>query len=209
MRRFTSVLVLLFASAVAAAPVTELPPAQKAGGMPLMDALAKRATSRAFDPVKEIPAQDLANLLWAAFGVNRTDGRRTAPSARNFRETDIYVLTRAGVFVYDAPGHRLQRISEEDVRALGGMQPFVKDAPVTLVYVADLTRMGTGPKEDRMLMAHLDVGFVAENASLYCASVGLATGVRAMIDRAALAPKLQLRESQVIVLAQSVGYPKS
>jgi nitroreductase len=198
-------LVLLPAITLAAANPPPLPAPQKSGGRPLLDTLAARATSRDFDP-KDIPLQELSNLLWAAFGENRPDGRRTAPSAHNAQETEIYLLRRDGVWLYDAHAHALRLILAEDVRALGGQQPFVKDAPVTLVYVADLARLGSAG--DREKTAYLDVGFVAENASLYCASARLATGVRMMIDRPALAPKLRLRDSQQIVLAQSVGYPK-
>ncbi|HVU32767.1 MAG TPA: nitroreductase family protein [Opitutaceae bacterium] len=207
MKRITLLVAMLLGAALAPAQ-SPLPSAQKTGGLPLMDALAKRATSRAFDPARDLPAQDLSNLLWAAFGINRSDGRRTAPSARNFQETEIYVLTHAGASVYDAASHRLVPIGTEDIRALATMQAFAKDAPVTLVYVVDLARMGNGSREDRRLTAYLDVGFVAQNALLYCASTGLATGVRMMIDRTVLAPKLKLRDTQLIVLAQSVGYPK-
>ncbi len=188
-------------SSVVAAP---LPAPQKSGGRPLLDTLAARATSRTFTP-REIPAQELSNLLWAAFGVNRPDGRRTAPSARNGKETDIYLLKSDGAWRYDASEHALAPVAGEDLRALGGKQDFVAKAPVTLIYVVDLDRLGQN--EDREKTAWLDVGFIAENASLYCASAGFATGVRLMIDRDALAPKLHLRRSQRIVLAQSVGYP--
>lgn len=184
----------------------DLPPPAHTGGMPLMESLAKRATSRAFAN-REIPAQELSNLLWAAFGINRPDGRRTAPSARNFQETDIYVLTRESASVYEPGPHRLKQVLAGDVRALGGVQSFVKDAPVTLVYVVDLARMGSGSLDDRRLTGFLDVGFIAENASLYCASAGFASGVRMMIDRDGLTAKLGLRDTQIIVLAQSVGYP--
>ena len=184
----------------------ELPPPQKTGGLPLMDALAKRATARAFDS-RDISRQDLSNLLWAAFGINRPDGKRTAPSARDFRETDIYVLLKQGVFVFDAAKHQLAPISTEDVRALGGVQPFVKDAPVTLVLVADLAKMGSASSDDKKTYAYTDAGYLSQNVYLYCASAGLATGVRAMVDRAALGPKLKLRADQLIIVAQSIGYP--
>ncbi len=184
----------------------ELPPPQKTGGLPLMDALAKRATARAFDP-RDISQQDLSNLLWAAFGINRPDGKRTAPSARNFQETDIYVLLKQGVFVFDAAKHQLAQISAEDVRALGGLQAFVKDAPVTLVLVADFGKMGSSSSDANKTFAYTDAGYISQDVYLYCASAGLATGVRAMVDRAALGPKLKLRADQLIIVAQSVGFP--
>src|ERR1019366_2894921 len=96
-----------------------LPAPQQTGGMPLMDALARRATARAFDS-KDLSPQQLSDLLWAAWGINRPDGRRTAPSARNKQEIDVYALLKTGVFIYVANGHRLSQISSADCRALGG-----------------------------------------------------------------------------------------
>jgi len=170
-----------------------------------MEALALRSTSRSFSS-KELTAQQLSDVLWAAFGVNRPDGKRTAPSARNWQETDIFVLMHSGAYRYDAAKHRLVAVLSEDIRALGGIQAFVKSAPVTLVYVADLAKTVGGPAELRKEMAAIDAGFIAENVYLYCASEGLVTGARAYVDKAALGAKLGLHKDQYIVLAQSVGY---
>jgi nitroreductase len=186
----------------------DLPAPEKSGGMPLMEALAKRATARAFDDSRPLKPQQLANLLWAAYGINRPDGKRTAPSARNCQEIDIYVLLRTGAYVYQATSNRLDLVSTEDVRSLGGTQSFVKDAPVTLIYVADLAKMGEGSREGKINTAHIDAGYISQNAYLYCGSEGLATGARGSVDRAALGPKLKLRPDQTIILAQSVGYPR-
>jgi SagB-type dehydrogenase family enzyme len=204
-RLLVCVAVLGLLGRLAAQPI-ELPPAQKTGGLPLMEALARRATARAFDPA-ELSRQELSNLLWAAFGINRPDGKRTAPSARDHREAEIYVLLKPGVFRYDAVKHQLDQISTEDARAWGGVQSFVKDAPVTLVYVADLARMSLGTLEEKKPFAYIDAGYISQNVYLYCASAGLATGARAMVDRPALGAKLRLRADQLIVLAQSVGRP--
>jgi nitroreductase len=187
-------------------PVQLLAP-QMEGGKPLMQALKERATARAFSPEK-LPDQVLSNLLWAAFGVNRPDGRRTAPSAANWQEVEIYVVTAGGTFVYEAKTHSLAPIVPEDFRALTGTQAFVKDAPVTLVFVADYARMGKATQEQKDLFAPADTGYISQNVYLYCASEGLSTGVRANIDRPALAKALKLRPDQKIILAQSVGYPK-
>lgn len=203
---FTMAALLAAGTAVAQAPV-ELPAPRKTGGMPLMEALAKRATSRELD-TRDLPVEHLSNLLWAGFGVNRADGRRTAPSSMNKQEIEIYVLLKSGAYVYDAPGHRLALVLAEDVRALGGRQEFVKDAPVTLVYVADLARMQEAPAAQKHETAAIDAGFVSQNVYLYCASEGLATGVRAWVDVEALGKRLGLRADQRIVAAQSVGWPK-
>ena len=94
-----------------------------------------------------------------------------------------------------------------DLRALGGVQEFVKDAPVTLVFVADTARMAGDPAEQKP-MAWADAAFISQNVYLFCASEGLATGVRAMVDRPALAKALKLRDTQLVTFAQSVGFPK-
>lgn len=183
-----------------------LPPPQLDSGRPLMQVVKDRRSARAFSP-KPLPTQVLANLLWAAFGVNRQDsGGRTAPSASNSRDMDIYVATADGLFLYDAKGHKLQPVLGEDIRALAGRQAFVKDAPVNLIYVSDLAKMKAAA-EDREFYAGAHAGFIGQNVYLYCASEGLATVVRASIDRPALARRMGLRPEQKITLAQSVGYP--
>jgi nitroreductase len=201
-----SILLTAFLAGNLLAQSIELPPPQKTGGMPLMEALAKRSTARAF-ATNDLSPQQISSLLWAAFGINRPDGKRTAPSAMNFQETDIYVLLKSGAYVYSAASNQLNQVVAEDIRALGGIQAFVKDAPVTLVFVADLAKSG-GNTEDNRNFANIDVGYISQNVYLFCASEGLATGARAMVDRKALGEKLKLRPDQLIVLAQSVGYPK-
>ena len=189
------------------API-ELPKPRMEGGMPLMKALAARKTSRSFSSEK-LPEQVLSDLLWAAWGVNRPDsGKRTAPSARNWQEIDVYVALAEGVFLYDAKAHRLEPVLAEDLRAMTGTQGFVKDAPVNLVYVADLARMEGATESDRVFYSAADTGFIAQNVYLYCASEGLATVVRGSVTRPALKKALRLRQDQEIILAQSVGYPQ-
>jgi SagB-type dehydrogenase family enzyme len=185
-----------------------LPPPQTEGGKPLMQALKDRHTTREFSSEKLSP-QVLSNLLWAAFGINRPDtGKRTAPSAMNMQEIDIYVATAEGLYVYDAKGDKLDPVLAEDVRAATGMQPFVKDAPLDLVYVADLAKTGKASAEDKNFYTAADVGFIAQNVYLFCASEGLGVVVRGSVDRAALAKVMKLRSDQKILLGQTVGYPK-
>ena len=199
-------LILLGGAAVAQElkPIA-LPAPQTHGGKPLMEALALRSTSRAF-AIDELPARTLSNLLWAAWGINRPkEGRRTAPSAGDWQETDIYVVMSSGAYVYDAFTNTLNPVVSGDYRALTGNQPFVKDAPVTLVYVADAARMKAGDLSESLKWA--DTAFVSENVYLFAASESLATGVRASIDRPALAKALKLNAGQSITLAQCVGFP--
>jgi nitroreductase len=203
-------IILLLAPALAVAqdpkPI-QLPPAKTEGGKPLMDALKARQSARTFAP-DSLPPQLLSNLLWAANGVNRPDGRRTAPSARNWQEMDLYVVMADGAYVYDATSHMLKPVAPGDHRAKTGTQAYVATAPVNLVYVADLAKTGQSPAEERDLFTPADAGFIAQNAYLYCASEGLAVVVRGLIDRPALAKALNLRSDQRIILAQTIGYPK-
>ena len=195
------------ASAQTLAPIS-LPAPAMDGGKPLMSTLKARSSAREFsaDP---LPPQTLANLLWAAWGINRPDGRRTAPSASNRQEIDIYVTLPSGAYVWDAKTNVLNPVAPGDYRAATGTQPFPATAALNLVYVADmakLSRPATDPQQ--MLNVGADAGFIAENVYLFCASEGLATVVRASVAKEALSKILQLRDTQVIVLAQTVGFPK-
>ena len=188
-------------------PVPLLEP-QTDTGRPLMQVLKDRGSSRSFNTEK-LPKQVLSNLLWAAFGVNRPDsGKRTAPSAMNWQEIDIYVATADGLYLYDAKKHALKPVLAEDIRALTGRQPFVQEAPVNLVYVADFSKMGDAEEDVKVFCSAANTGFISQNVYLYCASEGLATVVRGLIDRPALEKAMGLRPDQKVTLAQSVGYPK-
>lgn len=184
-----------------------LPSPDKTGGKPLMQALSERKSSREFRSEK-LPPQTLSNLLWAAYGVNRPDGRRTAPSAMNRQTVDIYVVMVNGSYRYNAATHGLELVTRDDLRTLAGMQIFAAEAPVNLVYVADISKMANSPESDALLYAGSETGFVGQNVYLFCASEGLATVIRASVDRPALAKALRLKPGQRITLAQSVGYPK-
>jgi len=172
-----------------------------------MQALKDRHSTREFSSQKLSP-QVLSNLLWAAFGVNRPDGKRTAPSAMNWQEIDIYVATQDGLYVYDAKSNALNPVLVQDVRGATGQQGFVKDAALDLVYVADLGKTGRASGDDQTLYTGADTGFIAQNVYLFCASEGLAVVVRGSVDRPALAKLMKLRPNQKIMLAQTVGYPK-
>jgi SagB-type dehydrogenase family enzyme len=185
-----------------------LPVPQTDGGKPLMQVLKGRHSAREFSSEK-LPAQVLANLLWAAFGINRPEtGKRTAPSAMNWQEIEVYVASADGLYAYDAKANMLNPVLAQDLRGAAGVQPFVKDAPLNLIYVADLAKTGNGSAEDRNFYIAADVGFIAENVYLFCASEGLAVVVRGGVDRPALAKLMKLRPDQKILLAQTVGYPK-
>jgi nitroreductase len=213
-RRFHLVSVLILALACAAAAIAQEPvklPAPKMdGGKPLMEALNARQSTREFGDQK-LTQQMLANLLWAAWGINRPDGRRTAPSASNKQEIDIYVVLPDATYLWDAKANTLTRVAPGDLRGATGTsaQAFVATAALNLLYVADMTKAGrpaTDPQQQ--LNVGADTGFIAQNVYLFCASEGLAAVVRASVPKAELAKQLKLRDTQQIVLAQSVGYPK-
>ena len=185
----------------------QLPSSQTTGGRPLMEVLKERKSTREFGSGALSP-QTLSNLLWAAYGINRPDGRRTAPSAMNWQEVSIYVATPEGVYIYDATANVLEPVLAGDFRAATGTQSFVKDAAVNLVYVSDLSKTGDAASSEAEMYTATDVGFIAQNVYLYCASEGLATVVRASIDKPALAKTLKLQPQQRIILAQSVGYAR-
>ena len=190
----------------------KLPEPQTEGGKPLVQALKARQTSREFGAEAKLPMQVLSNLLWAANGVNRPDGKRTAPTAVNWQNLDVYVATAEGLYLYDAPKHALKVLLTEDVRAATGQQDFVKAVPLDLVYVADYAKTKTVKgisNENTDVWSAAEAGFVSQNVYLFCASEGLATVVRGMFDRDALGKVLKLRLDQKIILTQSVGYPKS
>jgi nitroreductase len=202
------VAVLLAIASVAAQPADiVLPPPQTEGGKPLMQALKERRTTRSFAEQPLAP-QVLSNLLWAAWGINRADGHRTAPSARNWQEIDVYVAMAEGLYVYDAKANGLRRVVARDVRTQIGAQPHSREAPVTLIYVADEQKMGGADEESRRTYAAADAAFIAQNVYLFCASEGLASVVFAMIDRERFTQAAGLKAQQRIALAQSVGYPK-
>ena len=185
----------------------DLPAPQKETGKPLMQTLNDRHSTRHFSSEK-LPAQMLSNLLWAAFGINRPDsGKRTAPSAMNWQEIDIYVATAEGLYLYNAAEHQLDPVLAKDIRAETGMQGFVDEAPINLIYVADYSKMSGAAEDRKRFYAAADTGFISQNVYLYCASAGLATVVRGSVDRSRLAKTMNLRAEQHITLAQTVGFP--
>lgn len=184
-----------------------LPAPATSGGMSLVEALAQRRSSREFTS-EPVPAATLSSLLWAAGGINRPDtGLRTAPSARNWQEIDIYVARADGLFLYNASSHTLEGVVDSDIRAATGMQPFVKDAPVVLVYVADYARMRGADEASRVFYSATDTGFISQNVYLFCAANNLATVVLGMVDKRALKEQMKLRSSQHVILSQPVGFP--
>jgi SagB-type dehydrogenase family enzyme len=187
--------------------VVKLPPPHMQGGKPLMQTLNERQSARSFSD-KKLPMELVSDLLWAAAGINRpSSGKRTAPSARNWQEVDVYAVMQEGAYLYEAKENSLKPVAAGDLRRFAGTQDFVATAPLNLVYVANVIRMKGASPEDLELYMGADTGFMAENVYLTCASEGLAVVVRASVERDSLAAALRLTPQQKIVLAQTVGYP--
>lgn len=188
-------------------PSTPLPPPDRTGGLPLMAALGARRSQRDFSTAP-LPDQELSNLLWAAFGINRAQGHgRTAPSAHDAQEVDVYLALPGGLYVYDPDGHDLSLVARTDARGVTGYQDFVDEAPLDLVYVAGPLKVNGVSPERRLIFSAVSVGAMVQNVYLYCASAGLATVVRGWLDAEALARALQLDHDERVVCAQTVGYP--
>lgn len=203
---------LMSSAAIRAEEVTviRLPAPETKAGKPLMEAYALRRSMRSFSS-QDISLQTLSNLLWAANGVNRPQsGGRTAPSACNFQEIDVYVARADGAYRYHAGDHVLERIIPDDIRAITGKQGFTQDAPLCLIYVCNYARMNRKGMAQRYkeFYAATDTGFVSQNVYLYCASEGLATVVLGMVDKPALGSALRLKKTQQVILTQPVGYPE-
>jgi SagB-type dehydrogenase family enzyme len=200
------------------AKIIQLPAPQTDGGKPLMQALKERKSTRGgFGPEQKLSMQTLSNLLWAADGVNRPEGHRTAPSAVDWQNIDIYAATADGVFLYDAAKNALKVVLEQDVRATCGLdgaagssmkQDFAKTAPVSLVYVANLAKtkaMNYGGENVGLWWSAVGVGAIAQNVYLYCASENLACILRAMVDAAKITEVFKLGPDQKVMLTSTIA----
>ena len=194
-------------------PIKLLPPDLKSGKL-LMQSLKERKTSRSFS-TRKLPIEVLSNLMWAACGINRPDsGKRTAPSAVNWQEIEVYVAMEEGLYLYDVKAHSLQPVLKKDLRRnttifIQPSRSSVAGAPLQLIYVADYSKMWFGRSdEEKNFYSAADTGFIAQNVYLFCASEGLATVVRGMVDKDALSKDMKLGDNQKIILVQAVGYPQ-
>lgn len=203
---FSCTILMCFTLSAQTGETISLPPAQKTGGMPVMEAFQNRKSQRSFSS-KELSSQQISNLLWAAYGINRPEGFRTVPAAKEWYEYDIYVIKSDGWYLYEPKKHSLIKMGNEDLRAYGGTQDFVKAAPVNLVYVADFDRMTSTTDEMRKFFSAVDVGYISQNVYLYCASEGLATIILGQVDKVKVKEVLKLRPNQQVILSQPVAYP--
>lgn len=183
----------LAAAAHAEEAIKQLPVPAKEGGMPLMEAITGRKTTREFS-AKAIDDQTLSDILYAAWGISH-DGKHTIPTSQNKQNLNVYVVDAGGVWLYDPSQNQLKQVKTEDIRPLFATQDFMKDAPLTLVF--------TGTDAEN---SPLHAGSAYQNVGLYAASRGLNNVVRAYFDHKAVAKAMGLAEDEVIV-SQTVGWP--
>lgn len=184
----------------------KLPEPEKKGGMTLNEALMSRKTNRTFAS-KELSMQEISNLLWAANGINRMDGKRTAPSARNAQEIDVYVAMKTGLYKYEPNDNALRIISEKDQRHQMSQRPqMIEEAPVALIFYANYDKMKNFDDASKEFYGATDAGFVSQNVYLYCAAHNLNTVVMGYIDRDAIRQMIDVDGKAILV--QPVGYPK-
>lgn len=171
------------------------------------EALQDRHSEREFLP-GELALGHLSGVLWSAYGVNREDGKRTAPSAMALYPIDVYAVQPEGIYVYAPDTHTLEPVIEGDYRELAGVQEYVYTAPLNLLYIANTVRYTGSPLTPEMylFLAGTDAGHMSENVYLYCASQGLKTVVRAGAKVEELMRVLGLDANHRFVLAQTVGY---
>ena len=178
-------------------------------GASIMKSLAQRQSHRKCAD-KELSTADLSDLLWAANGINRPeDNKRTAPSALNHQDIDVYVISKTGAYKYIAAENRLQLITEGDHRdAVASGQDFVNQFPVSLVLVSELSKLGDAKNERTRMTAAMDAGYVSQNICLFCAGNGLVTVPRATMNSTELKKILKLGDTALPLLNNPVGYPK-
>lgn len=184
-------------------------PAKK-GGTSVMEDFASRESNVSYIE-KELDLNDLSNLLWAANGINRENGKKTAPSAQNSQDIDIYVALPKAVYKYDASNNNLELVSEGDFRSLAGGKKGDPLPPCVLYLTADQSKYKTSAYntvEHRTNMGKVDAGIVSQNISIFCSGMGLGTKPRAQMNREELTKALKLNENQSLILNHPIGYLK-
>ena len=180
----------------AAEKTIKLPPPDKAGGKPLMQCLTERKSERKFDS-KPLPPQILSDLLYAADGISRPDGRKTVPTARNLQSQEVYAAMADGLYLYHPKTHSLEKC---------GTQAIHKTAPIVLIYVGDVSKIGKNAAE-KVFYAANHAGYASQNVYLYCTSAGLATVVCGLVNKPELEMGMELPGTNRVQLTQPVAYP--
>lgn len=199
MKRTLLASIIALASLSCMAEDIVLPQPQTTGGMPLMEALSKRKSTREFSLDKRLSNQQLADLLWAACGFNRED-KRTFPTALNRQEVSVYVITPEGAWLYEAKENKLIQVTDKDVRNYSAAQDYAKVALLNIAIVSDKALL------DNDIYAGTDAGAVMQNIYLWCAANEIGTVTRGSFDGDNLAKALGLKDTQRVILVQTVGY---
>lgn len=219
-RRLPALMLAMATILTMTAQERKLPAPSFSGGMPMNAVAANRHSVREFDPSREVDDQKLGQILWISAGVNRPDAApgpfgapadRCNPTARNWQEIRLYVFDKKGVWEYQPASHSLTLAKEGDHRTLLAgtkefSQEFVSDAPVSVVFVADITALPEDPQVTAMAL--VDAGIACENLNLACTSEGLATVPRATMDAPAISALLGLAPRQIPIINNPVGYAK-
>ncbi|MDR1742564.1 MAG: SagB/ThcOx family dehydrogenase [Dysgonamonadaceae bacterium] len=175
-------------------------------GEPVMKALSQRASARVFTST-QLKLQDLSDLLWAANGINRPDEKkRTAASAVNAQDIDVYTFMQSGTYLYDASAHQLVLVAEGDNRSIFSRNENETLPALICLLVSDISRFRMGDDAQKREMAAMDAGIVSQNIAVFCASVGLLTRPRAMMNKPKIKELLQLSDSQIPMLNLPVSY---
>lgn len=208
MKTKSIILTALAAISVSAfAEDVNLPVADMQAGLPVMEAFANRKSVRSFSD-KQLSEQQLSNLLWAAMGQNRSNGKLTAPSCLNYQEIRLYVFDKNGVSEYIPANHSLRNVVKGDYRSLvAGAQDFAKSAPVCLVMIADMSKYGNLDERSKMF-ASVDAGIVSQNISLACAGLGFATVPRGTMQSDDILKLLGLSSQFIPIINNPVGFEK-
>jgi SagB-type dehydrogenase family enzyme len=208
---FFLILTVTFSFAQLSGQTIKLPQPSSDKGYSIMKSLSlrKAATGPDFQKAKDLSLSEISDLLWAANGINRpSEGKRTAPSAMNSQDIDIYVIAKNGAYLYNAKEHSLSLVAEGDLRPLvAGSQEAFAAAPIILLLVSDLSKFPSGRGEDAFYqkLGALDAGIVSQNISLFCSGTGLITRVRVFMDSEGLAKALKLSPSQIPMLNLPTG----
>ena len=203
-----SVCFIMASMSVMAQDVKRLPEPDKNVKMTLFQALQQRKSVREYSD-KDIDDMKLSQLLWAAVGINRPDGRLTSPTAINAQDITVYVCRKDGAWLYVAKENALHRVSDKDLRqAIAANQKFSAVAPVSLVIVTDNAKFRGGSTNGPSISGAIDSGYVSQNIDLACEALGLATVPRATMDKETLKKELKLTDDQHAILNHPVGYKK-
>lgn len=200
MKKYLLFIVLISLAITVVAQDIELVAPNRKGGKPLMEALNARQSNRDFEK-KDLPAQMLSDLLWAANGFNRDD-KRTVPTSQNRQEMDVYVMFDSGIYLYEAKAHVLKLVKKGDFRKALGQANISENAVLSLIYVANMD------KASNREAGFIDSGFISQNVYLYCASTGLGTVVRGSFTRPDLHNAMELTDKQEITIVQAIGFIK-